>query len=349
MDWLVRGLWPAASHGVLAGEEKTFKSYLAIALAVAVAAGVDALGRWSVPNPGPVLMLVGEGGTRPFQRRLQRIAHAYGVDLGALPIHVTSDLAPLDSDEFRANVAAMVDEVRPRLVVLDPLYAYHPANLEASNLYARGPVLASLASLVTDTGAALLVVDHFNKSGAGTNLARISQAGMKEWVDSWLLVDHLTPPDLLRGRFRLGLTIGSRQWGGAEYAVCYDVGAFNEENGEHEGDIAWSVSARDRSTEPSATDKTRDTIRGALADHDAFTLTKSKLAGLVRGNAKRFYDALAEMLADGEVLCEKRPADENGVMVPRERYALNGELYTRFRPTSTDAAVEVETKSDADG
>jgi AAA domain len=339
MRWLVKGLWADGSHGAIAGEEKTLKSYIGATIAVAVAAGVAAFGRWEVPEPGPVLMLVGEGGIRPFRRRLRRIARAYGVDLADIPLYVTSAVAPLDSAEFREQLAAMLTAVRPRLVVLDPLYAYHPANVAASDLYARGPVLAALAALVTDSGAALMVVDHFNKSGSGTNLARISQAGMKEWVDSWVLVEHAGPPDVAGGRFRLGLTIGSRQWGGGEYALAYEVGAFNEDQGEHEGEIVWVVSTRDRIDRSTA--GPREPIRTALADHDPFTLTRSLLYGLVKGNAEAFRATLAEMIARGEVLCEKRAAEENGVMVTRERLALNGDPYTRFRPTSTEEAVEV--------
>jgi hypothetical protein len=349
MRWLVKGLWADGSHGVIAGEEKTLKSYFVAGVAVAVAAGVPAFGRWAVPEPGPVLMLVGEGGMRPFRRRLRRIARAYGVDLAELPLHVTSAIAPVDGAEFREQLTAMLTAVRPRLVVLDPLYAYHPANVAASDLYARGPVLAALAALVTDTGAALMVVDHFNKSGSGTNLARISQAGMKEWVDSWVLVEHAAPPDVAGGRFRLGLTIGSRQWGGGEHALAYDVGAFNEDNGEHEGEIVWAVSKRDRTDRSAAGDKTRDAIRGVLADHDPFTLTKTQLAALTKGNSSAFYEALDAMVADASVLCERRAADEGGVSKTRERYALNDALYTRFRSTPTGEAVGLGSDLRPDG
>lgn len=331
MRWLVQGLWAANSHGVVAGEEKTLKSYVVTAIAVAIAAGVPALGRWAVPEPGPVLMLVGEGGELPFQRRIQRIAEAYAVDITKLPIYATSSLAPMDSREFRDNMAYMLDEVKPKLTILDPTYAYHPHDIDASNLYARGPVLAALAALITDAGSALMSLDHFNKTGNGVNLARISMAGTKEWADSWILQEHIAPPDLIEGRFKLGLTIGSRQWGGREHVVEFNVGALSEETGEFEGDISWLVEDRQFSVAPSSDNKAAVAIRTTLIDHDPYTLTRTQLRRAVGGNRDGFDKAFALMVKDGELTVAMKPADEGGKPVVRERIK-----YEQFMPMSAE-------------
>jgi AAA domain len=42
----------------------------------------------------------------------------------------------------------------------------------------RGELLASLSTPIVQAGASLLVVDHFNKTGAGRGLDRITQAGV---------------------------------------------------------------------------------------------------------------------------------------------------------------------------
>lgn len=322
MDWLVKGLWPAGSHGAVAGEEKTLKSYFAASVAVGVAAGVPVFGRWEVPRACPVLLLVGEGGATPFRRRLQRIAHAYGVDLAGLPLSVTFDVAPLDSATFRREVDALLSSLRPGLVVLDSLYAYHPANIEAANLYTRGSMLHRLSSLVCDTGASLMVVDHFNKTGSGKGLARISQAGMKEWVDSWVLLEHVGKPDVASGHFDLAVTVGSRQWGGREWGLAYDLGLFNDDTSDHDGDIAWSV-ADELVRTPVGERRARDALREVLADEPPFTLTRNQAVDKAGGKKDRTRDALAAMIAEGEVLVEKRSAVEGGRTVQRERLALN--------------------------
>jgi RecA-family ATPase len=50
--WLVTGLWSAEAVGIIGGEPKCCKSFLALDLAVSVAAGTPCLRRFAVPNPG---------------------------------------------------------------------------------------------------------------------------------------------------------------------------------------------------------------------------------------------------------------------------------------------------------
>ena len=52
--WLVDGLWSEEAVGIIGGEPKCCKSFLALDLAVAVAAGVPCLRRFAVSRPGRV-------------------------------------------------------------------------------------------------------------------------------------------------------------------------------------------------------------------------------------------------------------------------------------------------------
>src|ERR1700719_237139 len=49
--WLVSGLWSEQAVGIVGAEPKCCKSFLALDLAVAVAAGVPCLRRFAVPMP----------------------------------------------------------------------------------------------------------------------------------------------------------------------------------------------------------------------------------------------------------------------------------------------------------
>jgi hypothetical protein len=90
-----------------------------------------------------------------------------------------------------------------------------------------------------------VIVDHYNKNrSAGNGLARIAQAGMAQFADSWVLQSHETPPNVQAGAFHLVLDVGSRQWGGASWSVHFDIGMFDEETAEHQGQIVWSVLRR---------------------------------------------------------------------------------------------------------
>ena len=63
--WLITGLWSEQAVGIVGGEPKCCKSFLALDLAVAVAAGIPCLRRFAVPRAGP----------RPALCRRGRAAH----------------------------------------------------------------------------------------------------------------------------------------------------------------------------------------------------------------------------------------------------------------------------------
>src|ERR1035438_3045848 len=58
--WLITGLWSEQAVGIIGGEPKCCKSFLALDLAVAVAAGVPCLRRFAVPRAGRVLLYAAE-------------------------------------------------------------------------------------------------------------------------------------------------------------------------------------------------------------------------------------------------------------------------------------------------
>ena len=56
LRWLVTDLWSHDAVGIVGGEPKCCKSFLALDLAVAVAAGTPCLRRFPVAHPGRVLL-----------------------------------------------------------------------------------------------------------------------------------------------------------------------------------------------------------------------------------------------------------------------------------------------------
>jgi hypothetical protein len=54
--WLVTSLWSEEAVGIIGGEPKCCKSFLALDLAVGVAAGIPVRGRFSVSRAGRVLL-----------------------------------------------------------------------------------------------------------------------------------------------------------------------------------------------------------------------------------------------------------------------------------------------------
>jgi hypothetical protein len=66
------------------------------------------------------------------------------------------------------HVKRAIARVGAKLVIFDPLMAFLSANLDAHRDHHVRRVLAELAALAEDTGAAVVVVRHLNK-GSGTN------------------------------------------------------------------------------------------------------------------------------------------------------------------------------------
>jgi hypothetical protein len=126
--WLVTGLWSEQAVGIVGGEPKCCKSFLALDLAVAVAGGVPCLRRFAVPRAGRVLLFAAEDALHIVRRRLEGISAAAGVALANLDIQViTAPTVRLDLDADRRNLAETVARLQPRLLILDPFVRLHPS------------------------------------------------------------------------------------------------------------------------------------------------------------------------------------------------------------------------------
>ena len=164
-QWLVGGLWGRQAVGIIGGEPKCGKSFLALDLAVAVAAGVPCLRRFPAVQPGPVLMFAAEDAGHIVRRRLQGIAAAAGADFEALDIAVIDvPVLRLDHAADRQRLVETVERHGPRLLVLDPLVRLHGVDENAVSEIA--PILGFLRDVQRRSGAAVLLVHHARKSAA---------------------------------------------------------------------------------------------------------------------------------------------------------------------------------------
>ncbi len=195
--WLVDKLWGDCAVGIVGGEPKCCKSFLALELAVAVASGRPCFGRYRVDRAGPVLLFAAEDSTRIVRTRLAGIAAARGVSLEALAIHVI--VAPsvrLDLDRDRALLWNTVATLKPRFMVLDPFVRLHRIDENASGEVA--PLLAYLRELNRAHQVAVAVVHHAKKGGSGLRAGQTLRGSSEfhAWGDSNLYLarrsDELT-------------------------------------------------------------------------------------------------------------------------------------------------------------
>jgi len=283
--WLVNSLWSEEAVGIIGGEPKCCKSFLALDLAVAVAAGAACLRRFAVPRPGRVLLYAAEDALHIVRQRLEGICVAAGVALADLDVQViTAPTVRLDLEADRRNLDETVAKLQPRLLVLDPFVRLHRIDENASGEVA--PLLAYLRELQRRHGVAVTVVHHAKK---GASRIRAGQAlrGSSEfhaWGDSNLY--------LRRSGDDLTLTV--------EHRAAPAMPTITLELAQRHNALALEVlEQRASPTAPSSSIDER--ITTALTDA-ARPLPFSQLRGLCHVRTASLYERLAALTAAGRLV-----------------------------------------------
>src|SRR5438094_10101678 len=186
--WLIDQLWTAQAVGIIGGSPKSYKTWLALEMAVAVASGSACLQTFAVSAPGPVLLYAAEDSESALRCRLESLAEHHRLQLAYLDIRViTADSLRLDHTADQERLEATLMLHRPALLILDPLVRLHAIDENAAGEIAA--LLGYLRLLQRKTGAAIGLVHHSRKNvsaygGAGYSLRGSSD--LYAWVDSFL-------------------------------------------------------------------------------------------------------------------------------------------------------------------
>jgi hypothetical protein len=293
--WLVSGLWSEEAVGIIGGEPKCCKSFLALDLAVSVAAGTPCLRRFAVPSPGRVLLYAAEDALHIVRRRLDGICAAADLDLADLDVQViTAPSLRLDLDADRASLDETIVRLKPRLLVLDPFVRLHRIDENVSGEVA--PLLAYLRDLQRRHGVAVIVVHHARK-GAGNVRAGQALRGSSEfhaWGDSNLYLRREPAPAKTPGDERITLSV--------EHRAAPAMPALTLELAQRAGALALEVveprSQTPPAVEPSSID---DRIAATLADADQ-PQPFANLRAICRVRTATLYERLAAMTTTGRIV-----------------------------------------------
>lgn len=285
--WLIQDLWSAQAVGIIGGEPKCGKSFLALDMAVAVSSAAPCLRKFPVPQTGAVLHFPAEDALGDIHRRLTGICATAGKDLRDLPIHViTANRLWLDHTVDRQRLADTVEKTQPVLLILDPFIRLHRIDENAACEVA--PLLSFLRELQRRFHLAVVLVHHAKK-GAGGKRPGQALRGSSElhgWGDSNLY--------LTRKHNRLLMSVEHRA---AASIDDIPIRLIQKNNA-----LALCVNTQDP-TEPDNTQKpsAMQRIQDAMSQHPA-PMTMGQLRKASRMRAATLCRTLKEMVQSGIVL-----------------------------------------------
>jgi hypothetical protein len=290
--WLVDQLWGDEAVGIVGGEPKCCKSFLALDLAVAVASGAPCVRRFAVARTGRVLLFAAEDALHVVRQRLAGIARAAGRDLAELDIQViTAPSVRLDIERDRDALTETVDKLRPRLLVLDPFVRLHRIDENISGEVA--PLLAYLRELQRRYHVAVVLVHHARKGGSKMRAGQALRGSSEfhAWGDSNLYLRRHGDQLMLSVEHRAAAAIS---------AVALQLAV---------GDNAVAlVATEQRTPEPGAAAPAELTVEHRIVEHlGAATapLTATALRKLCQVRNASLQAALAALLAGGQLRKER--------------------------------------------
>jgi len=197
--WLIDGFWMRRSHGIVAGEPKSFKSVLSLDLAVSVASGQPFLNMFPVKERGPVLIIQNENSDWIMKDRLEKIIthkrltgnmkiknrKLKGEFPPELPIYFINQQAFMLNDAVHQKIVEKtIERIEPVLIIFDPLYLMFDGDVNSAK--DLNPVLNWLLNIKNDFRTGIMVIHHWNKSKTAPRGGQkmLGSTTLHGWVES---------------------------------------------------------------------------------------------------------------------------------------------------------------------
>ena len=192
-DYLIENMLVRHEPMIIGGASKTLKTTIALDMAVSITTQTPFMEKFAVPHLRRVMFLSGESGEATLQESLRLIAAQKGLTNEALQfLHVGFRLPKLSKDGHVEDLIEELQENEIDIVFIDPLYRCLNVGDGASNVYAMGEQLDSIAEKIHRAGITAVLLHHFRKQGNSHSeqpeLEDLSQAGVGEFGRQFLLL-----------------------------------------------------------------------------------------------------------------------------------------------------------------
>lgn len=179
LRWLIDEAWVDGSVGFISGRSKSYKTWIALDLALSLVSASPFLGRYPVRRSGPVLLIQEEDPGAVLQERLRLIGKSKGmlptveradseqvvINFPQYPLHIINLQGfNLGTTEKVAQVREFIARVNPVAVILDPLIVML-AGTGADEFKAGeiSQVLQAVKMWREEFGCSVIIVHHWNK------------------------------------------------------------------------------------------------------------------------------------------------------------------------------------------
>ncbi len=161
-SWLIQQLWGQAAVGIVGGAPKCCKSWLGLDMALSIASATPCLGRFAVQAQGPALVYLAEDALSMVRARLEALCGHRCLDIRALDLHViTAPSLRLDQERDRQRLKATLEQLKPRILLLDPLVRLH--QLDENSAADISKLLGFLREMQRTFDTAIVLVHHASK------------------------------------------------------------------------------------------------------------------------------------------------------------------------------------------
>jgi RecA-family ATPase len=179
------GILNSQSLLLITGQPKAKKSFLVMNLAAAIAAGRSFAG-FIVSRPLKVFVFSAEGGFYSNRDRIRKICKLIPERYDDNLYMCFGSRLKLDDDGDYKEICAMIDEIKPDVVIMDPLVKFH--NQDENSAQGMSIVLDRLRKIIEEKNVSIILVHHLGKNGGQG--ARGSSAILGEYDSNIQIEKH---------------------------------------------------------------------------------------------------------------------------------------------------------------
>ncbi len=280
VEYLIEDVLVRLQPLLAAGPYKSLKTFILVAIAVALDAGVHFLGRFRVNRRCKVCVMSGESGLATIQENARLVCAANDLRLEDLGIIWSPDLPMFGDPAHMEALEAFLVADAVEVLILDPVYL-SMSGADAGNLFIQGALLRNISDLCQRLGVTLILAHH-TKRNTGRDpydvpeLADVAWSGFAEFSRQWLLLNRRERYEPGTGQHALWLSCGGSAGHSSIWALDVDEGVRGSLEGRR-----WSVAVSNPSEARTDADQRRSDAKAARQSEQ------------LHGDAKAIVDAIA--------------------------------------------------------